>query len=106
MPKHNIPEITMTDALDYVEAVQAMYSLNIIVELRPGVMGTTGKWQVTAKAYNAPQTPVDQPLLTEMVTYPSSNHKTFAGALLGSVMRLEQHLQAYHWLIAMGHDPS
>lgn len=102
MAKHERVTLTMEDVLDYTDAVQVMYNVRIVLELSVGVMGTTGKWRVTAKAFECPSEPLQESVLSEGVNYPSHSFKTFPGAAMNAVMKLEQHLQAWYYLRQMG----
>ena len=92
---------TMEDVLDYTQAVEAMYGLPIIIQLRPSEKGCKGRWTVVAVAYVEGPEGTREMLLEKMVTYPSSSFKTFPGACLNAAMSLEQQLQGYYWLQQM-----
>lgn len=106
MSKHERVSITMEDVLDYADAVQVMYSVKIVLELTVGVMGSSGKWRVTAKAFERPVEGDMVEILSSGLNYPSNSFKTFPGAALNAVFTLESHLQAYYWLQRMGLPPS
>lgn len=102
MAKHERVAISMEDVLDYTDAVQVMYDVNIVLELTVGVMGSTGKWRVTAKGYERLAEGQQKEISSSGRNYPSNDFRTFAGAALNAVMTLEQHLQAWYWLKNMG----
>lgn len=102
MAKHERVAVSMEDVLDYVDAVQVMYDVYIVLELTVGVMGSTGKWRVTAKAFERLGEGQQREISSSGRNYPSNDFRTFAGAALNAAMILEQHLQAWHWLKQMG----
>lgn len=102
MAKNERVAVSMEDVLDYTDAVQVMYDVYIVLELTVGVMGSTGKWRVTAKAHERLGEGQLREVSSSGRNYPSNDFRTFSGAALNAVMTLEQHLQAWYWLKQQG----
>lgn len=100
--KHEGQGISPSDVIDYTQAVQTMYNVTVVVELKVSSPGTLGKWTIVAKSYEKRGENQDAIVIGSLTTYPSRHHKTLPGAILGAVMRLEQQLQGYYWLTSMG----
>lgn len=94
MPKHTIHQVDEKDAQDYCRALEEMYDVMVVLELRPSPSRVRGHWAVVATAYHREDGTLASPFRGEEARYPGANHATFGGAMLWAAHKLEMRLQA------------
>ena len=93
------------DALDYQMALEDVYGVVVIVELRPAKVRMHYGWAIEAKAYQMTPDAPRRLLSFASCIYPTVDHKTFQGAIMGALFGLEDRLRAYTTLRMMGDTP-
>jgi hypothetical protein len=94
MPRQGDYQVDEKDGHDFARAIEEMYDVMVVVELRPSPSRVKGHWLVCATAFQARDTATFPVFRGEEARYPGPNHSTFGGALLWALQKLEMRLQA------------
>lgn len=87
-------KLDFADCVDHALAVEAMYGVQVIVELQPVKEGKRYKWRCIAKARRTDGDVEQELVAPRACLYPSPEHGSMPGAMFNAVMQLEQALQA------------
>lgn len=92
--KHTIHQVDERDGQDFARAVEELYDVMVVIELRPSPSRVQAHWSVIATAYHRDDQTVAARFRGEECRYPGPNHATFGGAMLWALQKLEMRLQA------------
>lgn len=92
------------DVIAYQQALESMHGVGVVVQLQVAARGSKGAWAVIAHSFEEVEGKQKLLLSSDVRTYPSMHHKTFAGAVLAALFDLEERLCA-NWAIQSLGEP-